>query len=440
MLIYSTHITPRLQYIIDFIAGEISAGPWELTGDPVLFISSYKNKINYSYQHFEGNILEIRPHNLLFEENIKPQQINCTQPNQTVVFFQNESETGFDIFAAIFYLITRYEEYLPHQKDLHGRYSHLNSLAYKENFLHTPLINIWLKNFSALLISHFPSFRLKENHFLLLPTYDIDMAWSYKHKGWLRTAGGIGKELARFRVRNIAQRIRVLTGKEEDPFYNFKWLDTLHQKYELRPEYFFLAAEKTSDKDKNIAPRQPAMQQLIKQVSLRYATGLHPSWQSGDNYSILKNEKALLENITGQPVTTSRQHYLRVTFPTTYQQLIATGIKEDYSMGYAAENGFRASVASVFYWFDLSKNQATPLKIVPFCFMDATSIYYKNHTPSQALEALYPLWQEVKKINGCFCMIWHNDTFKSEDWRKMYETFIRSATAKKNYGPENAYP
>ena len=50
-----------------------------------------------------------------------------------------------------FFLLSRYEEYLPHSKDQYGLYAHENSIAYKEGFLHQPLINIWLEDFRKLL-------------------------------------------------------------------------------------------------------------------------------------------------------------------------------------------------------------------------------------------------------------------------------------------------
>ena len=40
----------------------------------------------------------------------------------------------FDVFSASFYLVSRYEEYLPYVKDMYERFQAENSLAYKHNF------------------------------------------------------------------------------------------------------------------------------------------------------------------------------------------------------------------------------------------------------------------------------------------------------------------
>jgi hypothetical protein len=92
------------------------------------------------------------------------------------------------LLAAIFFLLSRYEEYHPHQKDMYGRYAHEASIAYQHNFLKIPLINLWLK-ISETLAQKDPSLDSRPS-FRFEPTYDIDLAWSYKAKGATRTAGG----------------------------------------------------------------------------------------------------------------------------------------------------------------------------------------------------------------------------------------------------------
>ena len=79
-------------------------------------------------------------------------------------FFKSEGDYPFDIFSAVFYLLSRYEEYLPHKKDMYGRYAHENSLAFKEGFLNLPLINIWLEDFKNVLKKKFPSLIIHNLH------------------------------------------------------------------------------------------------------------------------------------------------------------------------------------------------------------------------------------------------------------------------------------
>ncbi|MES2881778.1 MAG: hypothetical protein V4676_06495, partial [Bacteroidota bacterium] len=138
-IIYSHSITARLQYIVDFLA-KYYALEFKLTSNEETYIASIAPcKINYSYHKITVDEIWMHPHVLLFESAVHPVKIECFQHQSTdanldlyTCFFKAEGHLHFDLFAAIFYLITRYEEYLPHQKDMYGRYAHENATAFKE--------------------------------------------------------------------------------------------------------------------------------------------------------------------------------------------------------------------------------------------------------------------------------------------------------------------
>ncbi len=399
-------------------------------GVEVVFIhdvTSFKNltaiKINYSSSAICADELQILPVALLFENNITQQNINCFLSNNNKAFFKiTDADFEFDIFAASFYLLSRYEEYLPHTKDMYGRYAHENSLAFREGFLHLPLINIWVKNFVAAIQRKFPAFIMQPSSFEFIPTYDIDIAYSYKHKGFVRSIGGFFKSPS-------AERIKVLLGLQKDPFDTYDWLDSLHENYKLKPLYFFLIAQQNGQYDKNILPNKKALAQLIKQHAKKYALGIHPSWQSGDNTQLLQTELHQLQLISRAPISISRQHYIRFDLPEGYQKLLAAGITADYSMGYGSINGFRASVAAAFYWYDLQKDEATTLRIHPFCFMEANSFYEQKLTANEAFDELMQFYVVCKNIGGTLITIWHNNTIGSgkiyKGWGEIYERFLK---------------
>lgn len=381
-------------------------------------------KINYSDTIFESDAFNIQNNSLLFDEIIVPQQIICFETDGTKVFFETGGDLPFDIFAASFYLLTRYEEYLPHEKDVYGRYAHENSLAYKEGFINLPLINIWVNQFSEKLKKRYPMLNIQYPVFKFQPTYDIDIAYAYKQKGFIRNTGGFIKFPS-------AERIRVLSGLQEDPFDSYDWLHELHQKNKLEPVYFFLVAERNGEYDKNILPHKDAMWKLIKQHAKKYSIGLHPSWQSGDIQDLLRKEKNLLESMGDCDIKCSRQHYIRFNLPEGYNRLPEAGITDDYSMGYGSINGFRASVASSFYWYDLENEEQTGLRIHPFCFMDANSFYEQKQNPQQTFEELLHYLSACRKFNGTFITIWHNNFLGANSafkgWKEVYEKFILQA-------------
>src|SRR6185436_11572818 len=186
-------------------------------------------------------------------------------------------------------------------------------------------------------------------------------------------------------------------------------MDKLHEENNLKPVYFFHVANKKGKYDKNIEPAHPSMQQIIRQHSQKYAIGVHPSWASGGDKSLLVEEIKALESACGKKITSSRQHYIRFTLPYTFRRLIAAGITDDYSMGYGNINGFRASVASPFYWYDLKKEEQTDLLLHPFCYMEANSFFEQKYLPQRAYEEMMYYYNVVKGVNGTLITIWHNN-------------------------------
>lgn len=421
LLVYSDITSSRLQYTCDFIFKEQFGIDYKITTDSESFRNHAGAKINYSNSRME-DVYTIQSQSLLFEHDIKEQTINCVDLNNYKAFFKtSDSDFPFDIFAAIFYLLSRYEEYLPHEKDMYGRFAHENSIAFKEGFLNKPVINIWLTDFSSSLKKFFPALTFKTKTFNFLPTYDIDIAYSFKHKGFIRNLGGFIKSPS-------LERLAVLAGLKKDPFDSFDFMDKLHTEFNLNPVYFFLVATSGSLYDKNISPYSNAMWQLIKRHAKKYRSGLHPSWRSNNNFSILLKEKKILETAGKMEVNISRQHYIKMSMPQTYQELIKAGIEADYSMGYGSINGFRASVASTFYWYDLTTEKTTSLQLYPFCYMDANSYYEQDLDAGQALEELQYYLNECKKVNGFFISIFHNNFLGTDKqftgWKEMYTKFI----------------
>lgn len=432
MIIYTHIITPRLRYITDFIGKEIGGADFfQIIDDIDGYKRSSDLKLNYSSKPIVANEFWLQPHSILFEDDIRQQEINCFNYNTNYKsFFKTEGDFAFDLFAASFYLLSRYEEYLPHEKDMYGRYAHENSLAFREKFLQLPLINIWIKDFRKQLQSKFPNhmFHNAEPKTSFLATYDIDQAYSYMHKSFWRNANGFFRSLIKGDMRAVKQRWNVLSGKEEDPFSAYQWMDQLNKKHRLKTFYFFIIADKAGKYDKNISPAKKGMRDLIRHHSARYPVGIHPSWQSGDDITLMEKEKKTLEKIAGKEIKDSRQHYIRFTLPQTYRHLISIGIKNDFSMGYGSVNGFRASVASAFYWFDLEANETTQLLLYPFCYMDANSFYEQHYSPQQAYEEMKHYYHTVKSVNGTMVSIWHNNFLGTDTlyagWKEAYEKFI----------------
>jgi len=429
LVLYCHTITPRLQYIVDFFSKELFEEPIRITTNAEQFKAVAAPKLNYSSTPFSGDEFFIANTSLLFETGIRPLPITCLEAHRYKAFFATRGDWHFDILAASFYLLSRYEEYLPHKTDMYGRYDHANSLAFREGFLHLPLVNIWIDAFKKALQEKFPDLRFRRGHFKSMLTYDIDMAYSYLEKGIVRTAGGFARSMLRGKWSEINDRWQVLRGNKKDPFDCFEWLDALHLYCRLKPYFFFLVAKHISKYDKNINPASKLYQGLISYYANSYKIGLHPSWQSGDNDEALREELEWLEVMADKKIIHSRQHYIRFTLPQTFRKLAKAGIQKDFSMGYGSINGFRASVCSSFAWYDLEEEKTTSLLLFPFCFMDANSFYEQKQTPEQAYSELLMYYEQVKRLKGIFISVWHNFILGTDKqftgWRGMFELFMK---------------
>ncbi len=433
LLVYTHKVTPRLTYTFKHFFTRILQIRVQFTTKVEEFIAHNGLKFTYSKQPLRNEFF-VRSNGLLFEQGINDIEITMGTWEDTVCFFQSRQAATipFDIFAATFYLLSRYEEYLPHVKDNFDRFPAEESLAYKNNFLEKPLIDIWAYKFKELLKEKFPSYQFENRKFTYVSTIDVDMAFCYKHKGIVRNIGGYFSDLLKFKLVEIWNRTLVLLGFRPDPFDTFEELLSLQKQYGITTTFFFLVGDYTTY-DKNISSSNSKFKSLIKSIADYADVGLHPSYFTMKNEALLKKEKLRLENILNRPVLKSRQHYLRLDMPETYQNLINLEVQEDYTMGYAAYYGFRASTCTPFYFYDLDYEIQTPLKIYPFAVMDGTLRDYLELSNKRAYEVIIRLAREVKKVEGTFITLFHNDTVSNTGrwrrWKKVYIDVFKKLTA-----------
>jgi hypothetical protein len=429
MLIYTPKLTNRIRYAMQLVFQDVWQQKYELTTDWAVFEAYDGPKLNYSNRQ-QGEELFVGMHGLLQEKGISDQEIQLYQWEETPVFFTTTSKASipFDVFSAAFYLVSRYEEYLPHIRDHYERFMAKESLAFQKGFLQKPLVNIWLKKFLSIIQKHYPAFVDQSSGFRYSSTIDIDNAFCYKHKGVVRTAGAFARSLWENDQEAIKERWEVLRGRQQDPFDTFDLQLQLQAKYKLEVIYFVLLADYGLN-DKNIPVQSRPFQLLIKHLADHAKVGIHPSFGSNYQSDKLLVERDRLQKIVKREVTASRQHFLKLSFPQTYRNLLELDITDDYTMGYAAQPGFRASICTPFHFYDLELEKMTPLKIHPFVVMDATFRYYLDYTPEQSLQLIKALVDEVKAVDGHFVSLWHNETWSEhgtwKSWSSLFEKMVQ---------------
>ena len=331
----------------------------------------------------------------------------------------------FDIFSAVFFLISRYEEYFPLTADVHGRYQATESILFQKGLLGRPIVDEWVEALRQLMEQQW-GMTIPKPTFRFLPTYDIDMAYSHVYKGVRRIVGAYVRAMLKGDVGQINERTQVLKKKKTDPYDSFAWLHRLHEQYGYRPVYFVLCALRTTAFDKNIHPRHPAMIRVIKHLSKDGAIGIHPSYYSADE-GVAAKEKKVLEEIVQHSVALSRQHYIKLTVPDTFRMLMDNGITEDYSMGYGTHLGFRAGTGSPYLWYDLQKEEVADLRVHPFCFMDTTCHYDNALNTEQSFAVLKDMANALERTGSTLVTIFHNFSLGTDaewtGWNTAYAEF-----------------
>ncbi len=426
LLIFTHKITNRLSYTTKQIFESILGIEVAFTVKVEDFIKHSGPKLTYSKQPLQSEFF-VRSTDLLFEQGINDLDISVSDWDGVPCFFSSgeKSSIPFDVFSASFFLLTRYEEYLPHVKDSLGRYPVKESLAFQNKFLEMPVVDLWAFKLLAALQERFPDLERRKKKYNFTSVINVTTSHSYALRGITRTLGGFLMDLGGFRFRAIWDRFSVLMGFKKDPFDNFDALVEIHKKFPIKSMFFFQMAEHSAH-DKNISPNNNKFRYLIKSVADYSAVSLSTSFISSNNKTVLKEEKNRLSNLINRPVSYSRLRYNRVSVPTTYRNLVETEFTDDFSMGYTHEIGFRAGTCTPFHFYDINMEVRQPLKVHPFAVHDYALVNFDSR--AAVFEKMDRIYRNIKEVNGSFVSVFSNELLGSKhklNWLDLYNFFLK---------------
>ncbi len=187
---------------------------------------------------------------LLFETGIRPVEIGCLTFESQKALFPTEGDLPFDIFAAAFYLLSRYEEYLPHPTDEYGRFAHTACAGLEGRIPGSAACQYLAAGVAKSIIPDVsPNSSSAIRSLNSFPPMTSTPPFRIGIKDWQRNLGGSLKALAAGQWSKLRERVAVLWGREHDPFDVYEWLDSLHLYCRMRPYYFFLAAARLEGVD-----------------------------------------------------------------------------------------------------------------------------------------------------------------------------------------------
>lgn len=423
LLIYSEEVTSRCRYVFDWIAGQWGIGYMTIS-DKEEFLRSTQPRIWYGkLRPVEEKGHFVFASGLLHERGVEQKDVKVRDNSGVPELFFNENDLEFDVFGAVFFMLTRYEEYGPFKPDRHGRFPGRRSIAFKNKFLRLPVVDIWVGRLREELKCRFPELEFPVERFQTLMSYDLDVAYKFAGRRPWRKITGCMRDIVNLNFKRLGDRIAVQFFHRKDPWDIYVRLEKILGRSKLK-SIFFIPAGKRSKYDRNLSPEQPQVSTLIRHLHSFASVALHPTYQTSENKLLIEKEKKVLERALGTEISSSRQHFLRFRLPDTFRAISESGIECDYSMSFPDAPGFRAGTCKPFYLYDLKNETTLALKIYSPCWMDSTFLHYHQSGHESAVRTAFNLLEEVKKVGGFFIPIFHNNDLAEGEGIKIHNKIV----------------
>ena len=349
---------------------------------------------------------------------------------------KNNIRCRWDIFADIYFMLTRWEEYVTDDKDEYGRFPEKKALTIRNGIHRRPVVNeavemLW----NIMKFLGYAGSRKKKN-FEAVITHDVDEI--IRNKNILKLFRILAGDLVLRKKPSLIfssakEYINVRSGKKKDNYDTFDFLMELSEKIGVKSHFFFLSQKIEPGKNNlysnydyryNIADQKVVS--IIRNIRDRgHSVGIHGSYNSYNNTELLSREINSLKAVAGD-ICESRQHYLRFSPPVTWEIESQNNIKIDYTLGFAEEIGFRCGICSPYPVFDFLRREPLALVELPLTVMEG-AVLFLTKDPDDFYTRICSVINTVKKFEGKFVLLWHTNTFNGFEWdpyQKYYSEII----------------
>ena len=345
---------------------------------------------------------------------------------------RNSIISGVDIFASSFYMLTRWEEFVIKERDLHDRFESRNSLAKKFSFLKRPIVNeyvAFLKN----MISYLTKDAIfTERKYEVMISHDVDVPFYWGGNKLKRLVVELLDTLRERSFATLPYRLfsflKTVLQVEKDPYDTFDYL--MHKTEEIGSKsHFFFMSGGTSARDNSYQLTDKKIVDLIQKiVRNKHYIGFHPSYNAYNNQYQFSQELKSLKRTNFNFSLIGREHYLRFEVPKTWQIWSDNNMLWDSTMAYADNIGFRCGSCYEFTVYNILTRKKLSVKEVPLIVMDCSLFDYEKLSEEEAIIMVQELSQLVKLHGGTFTFLWHNSYFldmkKRTDRYAFYEKVL----------------
>ncbi|MGC8740312.1 MAG: polysaccharide deacetylase family protein [Candidatus Sumerlaeaceae bacterium] len=317
---------------------------------------------------------------------------------------------NFDLVAAAFWFLSRYEEYVTATAEAHNRFLAAFSVAPPEMY-DQPVVNRWFEQLERViedLSRHRNSAYFCKKPRVVL-THDVDLLRKYRGlMGVRRTISAMMRGDAREATSEIRMASLVLAGLRRDPYDSFDDIFSVKERLSA-PSSFYLMGGGEAPLDGDYSLDDQMVRELIMRIlSHGDEIGLHPSYETFQSLKQMQAETQALEKAVGHSVIGARQHYLRFSVPDTWYIQGQCGLRYDTSVGFADRAGFRCGWSGCLRPFDVEKRMELPIIELPLVAMDITLAVYEKLPAEKAIERFARLLDASETRGGAFVLLWHN--------------------------------
>ncbi len=375
------------------------------------------------------------PENLVLFDFERFNELPCIFGYPEITENKDEIICSVDVFAIIYFMLTRWEEHVVVDRDIHGRFPAEKSLAVKKSFIDRPIVNEYLFLIKTLFSRLGIEIEAKKHEFTFIPTHDVDNP-RYLPETLVSIAKRNVANIVKLRdSRKTARDLKLSLKKTifgTDIYDNFGYLCDQSEKSGLISEFYFMASNKTKY-DIGYDIESPYLVKIIKEISQRgHKIGFHPGYFTVENHELWQEQMTklhrLLEKLSIDSAYIGRQHYLRFEVPATWRIWESCGYKIDSTMGYADREGFRSGTCYEYPVFDFLGRRQMNLVERPLIVMEGTFMkYQRSNDFSEIYQKISSLIAEVRKYGGVFTILTHNTTVSDYNWagwRDCYESIL----------------
>jgi len=345
---------------------------------------------------------------------------------------------SIDIFASIYFMLSRWEEYANKARDDHDRFPASASLSYRFGFLDHPVVDEYVDFLWQMLLFLGYKEDRKQYVYSIKLTHDVDEPFELCSKSNAALFRNIvGDVLKRKDYRRASKKIRLMGLGDEarlpyDRYFTFDYIMDQSEKRGLKSAFYVLP-NGSPEQSSKINIENKLMVKLLRSISKRgHEIGIHGHYDTYDNEEafikdVEKLRRVLEINRIYSKVFGGRQHYLRWKSPTTYYNYVDAELSYDSTLSYADVAGFRCGTCHEFQPFDFIKRKQLNIVERPLIAMECSVIderYMNLGYTEKALEYFKKLKDECRKHNGNFVLLWHNSRLRDENEKRFYEQVL----------------